>query len=219
MTANLAATSPEETDAEAVDVWQEVTTLAEDDEGGEDEMHVISVAKINVDLPLLILVHPGDAVERKSECGEKIFQNCRDFQAGMANSILARAGTHDLVVLHRVSSQYAIADGGDCLHFYSDVVDLINDFGTSLYGDGLDDVSTWIEENLKASKRPHVYLVGAFSEPKYGCLAHIGKCLLAFGANIEVDPNSPSEPGNVTDQWRPEPVTKTTEPETKSRRR
>ena len=199
-----AGIEPELSDAQ-VDPWDAIARFASEDDGGIDAIEIIDESFHDATKPLLVLVHPGDAVvERSDGAPQGIYENSRDFQQQMGRSIASRLETHDVVVIHRVSSQYVFAEGSDAEYEYSDAVEGATSCGSNLYGDGLSDAAAWIEKHLEASKRPSVYMTGAFSDAENGCVTAIGKALQSAGATVTLDPYSPADPGSLDGQWTPE---------------
>lgn len=164
--------------------------------------------------PLLIWVHPGDAVEDKEgfdppddEDDEDLYENTRQFQAMMSREILDRLDTHQVVVIHRYSDQYAFEEEQAQWDYQRAMADVGEEPSTvHLFGDDLAAASAWMVANLDVENRP-VFMTGAYSHPDHGCLAAVGKALQAADATIEVSGWAPSEPGSVANIWTPSPAT------------
>jgi hypothetical protein len=160
------------------------------------------------DRPLLIWIHPGDAIEdREAFDRREDYENTRQFQARMAEEIEDLVLTHQVVVLHRESSGYAF-DQEHAYPEYADALAMVEELSTTvlLYGDDLDQVSAWLIAELGANQRPQVFMTGAWSDPQHGCVAIVGQALDRAGAPVlRVSSWSPSEPGSIADVWQPEP--------------
>jgi NADPH-dependent 2,4-dienoyl-CoA reductase/sulfur reductase-like enzyme len=128
----------------------------------------------------------------------------------MALEIEGMAETHDLVVLHRQSSHYGLARATKVSHPFIAQVEIIHDKGTVLYGDDLEDAAQWLIEKMGASRRPSVFLTGAWSNPEWGCVTALGQALQRSGATVAVSQSSPSDRGTTENQWNPDlPVDET----------
>lgn len=185
------------------DLWEKVLEMARRDDDGAEFM-VLQEGEVSVDRPLVLWIHPGDACEFDAD-DEEIRDFSFECQGGMAEELLSM-GECDIVVLHRVSSDYAFenarrVDAG-C---YEAMAQLINDERTThLYGDDLNADSAWVLEHMRTHNRPRVFLTGAWSDPVYGCVAAVGQALHAAGVtNMDVSQSSPSEPGSTENVWQP----------------
>lgn len=171
--------------------------------------------------PLLIWVHPGDAIEDEEgfEAGvrsldgdedededeENLYQNSLDFQVQMAREIMARKDTHQVIVLHRMSSQWAF-DEGHAEFDYQEALQHIEDLPTTvhLFGDDLDAAAAWIIEHMHTLCRPEVFMTGAYNDPEHGCVSAVGQAIEHAGTvDLKVSCWSPSEPGSMANGWRP----------------
>jgi hypothetical protein len=196
----------------------------EDDDSAD--FRVLGTPDLNDARPLLIWIHPGDAVEDRdafeeaeTEEDEDLYENTRQFQARMGEEIERHMATHQVVVLHRYSDQYAFEDG-QAQWSYSRAMEAVGDEESTvhLFGDDLPAAAAWMVKHLGVEDRP-VFMTGAYSDPDNGCLAAVGKALEAAGATIEVSGWSPSEPGSVANIWKPQPPEPESEPEPTLRRR
>lgn len=174
------------------DIWPRIATLWEDDASafevlrpGPEPRH----EKI-----LLLLIHPGDAVE--AEGSENVIGYSNACQDGMSEEILALVEDGaDTAVLHRLSSHYSIGGTMECTEGYRDAIDAIHASGAVLYGDDLDEAASWVERNLMASRRPAVVMSGAWAHPEWGCITHIAQRLEALGARVSLSPHASICPG------------------------
>ena len=181
-------------------IWSMVRTLWAED---EDEFQVLKAGPSpRTELPLIVLVHPGDAVEATGPAVVKVYS--RGCQTGMAAEIsdLLAAGA-DAVVLHRVSSHYSIGGSNDCTADYRHAIEAIHRAGTVLYGDDLPTAAAWIEENLLASRRPLVVMSGAWAHHEWGCVTEVGKALEAAGATAVLSEHASICPGGDEERWEP----------------
>lgn len=187
--------------------------MAEDDDSADFQV----LNQHNADTrSLLIWVHPGDAIEDEEsfetcdtttddEDEENLYQNSCDFQVHMAREILARKNTHQVIVLHRISSQWAF-DEGHAEFDYQNAMQQIEDLATTvhLFGDDLDKAAAWIIEHMHTPLRPAVFLTGAYNDVEHGCVAAIGQAIGQAGCvDLKVSSWSPSEPGSMAGGWRP----------------
>lgn len=159
--------------------------------------------------PLVIVVHPGDALENPEGWDYDDYKKVKRWslknQAEMADELSTWRRTHDadIVILHRASS-IEIGDGGHSYEEYEYEVSNGHSRGSVLFGDDLAQAAKWIIANLHIADRPHVFLTGAYAEPDHGCLTYIGKAVEAIIGpdRMSVSKFSPpgSGPGKV---WRP----------------
>jgi len=149
--------------------------------------------------PLLVLVHPGDATEDEPS----VRRQARELERAMGQEILDIADSHDLVVLHRQSSEYGLRGAANVPEAYLDAVERIHRDGTVLYGDDLETAAAWIIAKLDVASRPNIHLTGAWSHPDHGCVTALGVLLAAANARISLSAHSPSGPGTTEGQWVP----------------
>lgn len=160
------------------------------------------------DRPLLIWVHPGDAVDdREAFDTREGHERSLNHQRQMAAEIMDRMRGHQVVVLHRFSSDWAFEKKRAQLAYREAMAAVTQDPTTVvLFGDDLPEVSDWLLAHQNVQARPSVFMTGAWSDPEYGCVATVGKGLEAGGVRgIELSAWSPSEPGSTEGQWQPRP--------------
>lgn len=119
---------------------------------------------------------------------------------------LKQFGVCDVVVLHRYSSQFAFETPKRVSEDYFQAMAqcMADQRATMLFGDDLEAASAWLLEHLAPRERPEVFLTGAWSHPKYGCVAAVGKALHVAGVDrLRVSLSSPSDPGEATNVWQP----------------
>lgn len=196
--------------------------LKNDDDSAD--FHVLS-APAATDQPLLIWIHPGDAVEaedafdRPELSGHQVdededefeddiedeYQNSLDFQNKMASEIYDKAATHQVIILHRQSDDWAFTRGY-ATHDYKQAMIDVEDLPSTvhLYGDDLKAASAWIIENMNTPTRPDIFMTGAYSDPKDGCMAFVGQEIEKSGViNMQATWSSPSSPGSSASGWHP----------------
>lgn len=150
-------------------------------------------------------VHPED-----QEFLKKSLQWSHENILGMKKelSVLRRKG-YDFVVLHRESS----TQWPDNLHRPSRKAvwaefQANHKRGTMLFGDSLEKAARWMINNLHIAARPHVYMLGAYSDPEYGCLTSVGKefAKVLSPEKITVSEFSPvsDDPEEQHKAWRPQ---------------
>lgn len=162
--------------------------------------------------PLVIVVHPGDMIEYRYMWDDPVVRDAvmsfwQHNEHGTTQELAEwRKKGADFVVLHRSSCEefQDIAAGRYTGHRLWAEIKLGHKRGTMLFGDDLDRASAWIIANLHVVDRPHIFLAGAYSDPKDGCLTTIGRKIEAVVGpeRISVSKFSPPEasPGKV---WRP----------------
>ena len=172
------------------DVW----TVIEDRAALDDnqEFAVVSFPENqDTDRPLLILVHPGDAVQKPDDvldCEEGDQEVILDYsmtcQEGMGREILDVADHVDLVVLHNSSSHYAFINDVGVSDTYKNALNWMHEDGVVLWGAHLDQAGEWIAKRLEAAVRPLVIVTGAWADKDHGCVTALGKHLEAKGAKV-----------------------------------
>lgn len=160
--------------------------------------------------PLLLIVHPGDALEflsdwRGNPAGRGVVALSVANQAGMASEIMQRLPTHEVAVLHRLSSQYL--GRRDAESSYRQAVRSAEEVAAVLYGDDLDAASQWLHAHAMPEHRRQVFLTGAYADAQYGCITAIGRVLQAHRPDvlIEVSHWAPTDNTNHAPRWRPDP--------------
>ena len=158
--------------------------------------------------PLLIFVHPGDALEFVSdwddrEVGRAVAAKAMLNQAGMGREIAERLHSHDVVVLHRTSSQYLKALGVD--QTYARMTAACNKAGVVLFGDDLKQTSAWLLDHAQLDAHSNVFMTGAYAELKYGCITALGKALQAAVEGITITVSSFAPTSNFVEEprWNP----------------
>jgi hypothetical protein len=171
----------------------------------------------NQDKPLLIIIHPGDAIEDGIGYGDpvaaaEVVEFGRKNVIAMAKEIEEKMATHDVVVLHRQSSvdTFMRSDYGQFLKIekdikpYSKICIKASDQGQVLFGDDLDACADWILKNMKAKDRPHIFMTGAYACAEWGCITHVGRNLLRAGCeSITLSEHSPTDSSNFQPRWDP----------------
>lgn len=195
---------------DAIDVFGRIESLADQDEG--DFIVIKPAEAVDASRPLYLLIHPGDAVQKREDV-----ENCEEDQAeeilGYSQSCQERMASDmqaiddeewDVVVLHRISSDYTFANDND---LDWDYVDRIRDQAASenavLYGDDLDAASDYVVGTLQAADRPHVVIAGAWSELESGCVTWVGKRLEAAGARVYMSQGTSISPDGSGPEWEP----------------
>jgi hypothetical protein len=166
----------------------------------------------NANLPLLLLIHPGDLIQITDMYDPPAQRNAlaafwRYTGCGTRDELASfRMQGFDFCVLHRSScaqfpsfSKYRVI--GRTLW---QEIKRGHARGAVLYGDDLEAASEWVIEHLGISERPRIHLAGAYSDPSNGCLTAVGQSLekVIEPGRITVSEFSPPEngPGIV---WRP----------------
>lgn len=157
--------------------------------------------------PLLIWVHPGDAVDdREAFDTREGYERSLSHQRQMAAEIMDRMSGHQVVVLHRFSSDWAFEKKRAQPEYREAMTAVMQEPTTVvLFGDELPEVSDWLLAHQNVPARPSVFMTGAWSDPEYGCVTAVGKGLEAGGVRgIQLSTWSPSEPGSIEGQWQPQ---------------
>lgn len=160
--------------------------------------------------PLLIIVHPGDAIE------DGAGYNAFDREAviafglkntnGMASEIMELLPVSDVVILHRASTVYAMLDAPQETPYkpYLTACNLASKSGAVLYGDDLKLASNWIIEHMEVRTRPNIFMAGAYASADHGCITFIGEQLQLTGCGpITVSDHAPTDNANVSPRWVP----------------
>lgn len=181
-------------------VWSMIARLWAKD---ETDFRVLNAGRDgDVSRPLLVLVHPGDAVE--TEGPAHVVAYSRSCQEGMAHEIENLIATDaDTTVLHRLSSHYSIGGSGDCQRAFRAAIDALHRDGAIIYGDDLEKAAAWIEERHLASQRPFVVLAGAWTHYEWGCVTLVGQLLEALGARVVLSRHASVCPGADEAGYRP----------------
>ena len=179
-----------------------------------DEFHVVcqNISQFQSGLrPKLLIVHPGDAIERACDwndraTGEKVASLAMSNQAGMADEILAKLPTHDAIVLHRMSSMYL--EQSDVHSNYRDALDQCEAVGVVLYGDDLETAAKWMLNNVPGMKVEgvSVFMTGAYADEEYGCITAVGKALLEANPELTVivSEHAPTDNWGSLSRWMPQ---------------
>lgn len=197
---------------------ERISDLAEADSDADADVQALHILCQPVDWrpdaqkPLMIVVHPGDAIERLCdwpdyESGTEVVQLSVENQVGMADEIQDRLIDHDVIVLHRLSSTYLRESGVE--PGYVCALDRCDEQGLVLYSDDLDAVSAWLKENVDGLGELDidVFMTGAYADVQFGCITTIGKSLLEGNPalNIQVSRWAPTDNSNFSARWSPTP--------------
>ncbi len=181
---------------------------------GRSEMasfHVLRHNPCRPELPLVVIVHPGDMLEDGAgysrEDGMRVREFSRQNQIGTAKEIAQwRTLPAEVIVINRSScSQFVQQYRRHVTPELEKEMKTVWKSETVLFGDDLDKVSAWMLENMALHNRPHVYLAGAYSDPEYGCLTEIGRPIAALiGADrVTVSEFSPASNDPKAARWDP----------------
>ena len=184
----------------------------------------LTIAPMDPQRPLMVIIHPGDMVETDAGWGEpKAAATVQAFWShnglGLRSEMAkARKEGYDIVVVHRESSveffsgsrRHSLARRLWTEHFCP-----LFSQASTFWADNLDAVVAWLCGNTNPQTRPSIHLAGAYACPQTGCVTAVGKGLLAAGvesARLSVSPFSPPSngPGLV---WRPHGVVAMSIPE------
>lgn len=162
--------------------------------------------------PLIVIVHPGDAVQKPddvihcaAEDAAAILAYSTECQAGMAQEALALFDRGaDVVILHRASSGYAFIGSAGVDHRYVGLLELAHQAGAAvLYGDHLDAAADWVLQNCHPHDRPEVLVTGAWADAEHGCAAAVAKTLATSGVTVRLSEHSPVSPDGSGERWAP----------------
>lgn len=158
--------------------------------------------------PLLVLVHPGDALEFVSdwddrEVGRAVAAKAMLNQAGMGREIAERLHSHDVAVLHRCSSEYLRDLEVD--QTYARMTAACNKAGAVLFGDDLQQAAAWLLDHAQLGAHSTVFMSGAYAELKYGCITALGKTLQAAVKGITIRVSSFAPTSNFVEEPRWDP--------------
>lgn len=161
---------------------------------------------------LLIVVHPGDAIEHprgwgSREQAEQVIRLAMANQAGMAQEMSARLPHARVIVLHRESSTQfdPVLRVPWIDRDYERCVGEATVRGANLYGDDLDEAAAWILASGAIKPGMRVFMTGAYSDQAHGCITKLGGLLLAAepALQIDVDAHSPTDNTNAAPRWDP----------------
>lgn len=187
------------------DIWERFNAIRDDEQDENLELHVLfDNPDRDPSRPLVIVVHPGDAVEPGMD-------ESHEFTGALGDDLdrwlyrNKRNGAVDAVVLHRFSSDY-IESGGtsSCSQEWAEAVIDAMRTGSTLYSDRLEETAAWIAERYDVGSRSEVYMTGAYADPESGCITAIGTALQKHGAKIVLSECAPSDYCSTEDQWDPE---------------
>lgn len=170
---------------------------------------------------VLLIVHPGDVIEHpfgwsSQALSNAVVQASLSNQAAIAKQIVQRLPDALTVVLHRESSAQILESLGSkhrkkpapCPWIDKEYVNAIDEAsrqGVMLYGDDLDQAAKWILQSGWIADDANIFMTGAYSDATFGCITHLGKCLLKGKPDltITVDPASPTDASNSVSRWVP----------------
>jgi hypothetical protein len=166
--------------------------------------------------PLLVIIHPGDAIEDGSGYGsqeeaKEVVAYGRKNCLGMASEINEKFAGHDVVILHRLSSVDTFMRSNFGTHSveaaiapYTKACLKASEIGTVLYGDHLDECAQWLVKNMDVTSRPHIFMTGAYAGAEDGCVTYVGKALVNAGCrSISMSEHSPSDNCGHSRRWDP----------------
>lgn len=188
---------------------QRIHALYEQDESTFVQLSVPATWRTTPRTPLLVVIHPGDAIERACDWagvkgGEAVVDMSIRCQTEMAAEIQRKLAHHDVVVVHRLSSSYLQEPG--CESAYKNAIDDCNDKGLLLYGDDLAEISAWMNQHIAGidSTDLKIFMTGAYADAEYGCITAVGKALLGCNPwlSIEISPWAPTDSSNSSPRWQ-----------------
>lgn len=191
-------------------IQKKIAALAESQSGDFEVLHHRPQWRSDPARPLLIVIHPGDAIERlcdwdDKEVGRQVADLSSANQQAMAREIKEKLGTHDVIVLHRLSSAYLQQGGVE--HDYRDALKKCDAVALALYGDDLPAAASWMQVHVPGihDRDLHLFMTGAYADEESGCITAIGKSLLEFNSelDVEVSMHAPSDQSNSQSRWRP----------------
>lgn len=166
--------------------------------------------RLDAERPLLLVIHPGDAIERAcdwsgQEGEHEVVALSASNQQGMAEEIIDKLDSHDVVVLHRISSAY-LYEGG-VQNEYVDALSQCDQQGVILYGDDLEAATHWMLQNVSGLQegRLEVFMTGAYANAEHGCITAVGKGLLEANPELKIKVSewAPTDNNNFLPRWRP----------------
>lgn len=172
--------------------------------------YVLRHATPKPNLPLAIIVHPGDLIAGvyglSPEDRKKVMAFSFRNQGGTAADIRKwRELPAEVLVLNRQSCELFM--GQEKFAVSRDLADEMKKAwrsDTILFGDDLVKASEWMIANMSLEQRPHIYLAGAYSDPEYGCLTFIGQALEKVVGHDKITVSDHSPPGEGPGKaWRP----------------
>jgi hypothetical protein len=173
--------------------------------------HVLRHNPCRPELPLVVIVHPGDMLETgqgySAEEGQQVREFSRRNQIGTAREIAQwRSLPAEVIVINRSScTQFVQQYRRHVTPEMEAEMKTVWRSDTVLFGDDLDAVNVWMAEHMALQNRPHVYMAGAYSDPEYGCLTYIGRPIAKLiGADkVTVSEYSPPSASPDDPRWDP----------------
>ncbi|WP_137917164.1 hypothetical protein [Hydrogenophaga sp. 2FB] len=161
--------------------------------------------------PLLVIVHPGDALEPPFGWSHADYQAVLGFslsnQVGMSAEILARVETCEVFVLHRSSSSDLLSGGAARWvdPSYAKAVRRASEVGSVAYGDDLTSAADWICASTELMAGREVFMTGAYADAVHGCITALGSSLLGAQPDlkINVSDHAPTDNANHAPRWVP----------------
>lgn len=170
---------------------------------------VLQTAPADPARSLVVLVHPGDAVETPDDVvdlparkANAILRASYRAQVAMARELRSLTDA-DLVVLHRASSGFSFQSTRNVSPTYVRAIERIHATGTVLYGDHLDATAAWLVAHMHAALRPRVLVTGAWSEAEHGCVAALADHLQDAGARVAISGHAPADRTGGRTTWTP----------------
>lgn len=178
---------------------------------GDVDFEVLRHNPCRPELPLVVIVHPGDMVEDgygyDPEDAKTVMQFSRQNQLGTAKEIAQwRSLPAEVIVVNRSScTQYVARYKRNIAPELTKEMRITWRSDTVLYGDDLDKVNAWMSQHMALEGRPHVYLAGAYSDPEYGCLTAIGQHIAKIIGpdKVTVSEFSPASNDPAAKRWDP----------------
>ena len=173
--------------------------------------HVLRHNPCRPELPLVVIVHPGDVLEDgygySPEEKAKVLAFSRQNQIGTAKQIADwRSLPAEVIVVNRSSCRQFVQQYRGHVHpAMEEQMKIVWRSDTVLFGDDLDAVNAWMARHMALEGRPHVYMAGAYSDPEYGCLTYIGRPIakLLGGDKVTVSEFSPPSASAADPRWDP----------------
>lgn len=163
-------------------------------------------AEPNLDLPLVVIVHPGDLVEGLRDHGAD-YDITADAMHDQAHDIQLELGAGaEVVVLHNGES-LRLMEETDCIgqRHLARAVQAAMDTGFVAWGRDMEAAGRWLVEGLGAAERPYVLLTGTYAGVEHGATAMLGTLLEEHGAEVRISDNVMASQGSYTDRWEPKP--------------
>ena len=158
----------------------------------------------NPEGPLVIVVHPGDLVERLRAGAADVHVTAEAMQGQARDIGVAMLDGADAAVLHGRSSLLLLREW-ECSEqlMFQRAIQSIMDNGSLAWARKMEAAARWILDELSGAQRCYILLAGTNAEPGRGPTAVLGALLEAAGARVRVSDFVMGNRGTYDGCWAP----------------